>query len=301
MRICYTDKQFTEKTLAVIRMAENIMNEYALQGYSLTLRQLYYQFVARDLLPNTQRSYDRLGRIINDGRMAGLLDWDAIEDRTRNFEELAHWSSPASVIRSAAHSYHRDLWEGQEVRVEVWVEKEALAGVIERTCSELDIPWFACRGYVSQSEQWRAGQRIVQRNVPTVILHLGDHDPSGIDMSRDNNDRLQMFAQYDGVFETEVVRIALNMDQIDELNPPENPAKLSDSRAEDYIRKFGYSSWELDALPPTYIDSLIRINVDTYRDVDLFDEQFARQEEERRLLALVSENWKDVAGQFIDE
>jgi len=163
------------------------------------------------------------------------------------------------------------MWANQERRCEVWIEKEALAGVIEGVCRELDCPYFACRGYVSQSEQWRAGVRF-RGDQPTVIIHLGDHDPSGIDMTRDNADRLAMFA---GAHKTEVRRIALNADQVEQYEPPPNPAKETDSRFQEYERLYGDQSWELDALEPATIADLIRSEVESIRDPDLWDTKCA--------------------------
>ena len=264
----FIEKKFKAETRVVIDQANGIIDEYRAAGYTLTLRQLYYQFVARDLIPNTQRSYKRLGSIINDGRMAGYIDWDAIEDRTRNLERNAHWRSPQDGIQALRDQYRIDMWSNQPNRVEVWIEKEALIGVIEGVCTELDVPYFACRGYVSQSEQYRAGLRARsfynRASQDTVILHFGDHDPSGIDMTRDNYDRLRTFAGYRG--KPRVVRVALNMDQVHEYRPPPNPAKVTDSRFEGYRREFGDESWELDALEPSVIDALIREHVDAYRD-----------------------------------
>lgn len=273
-------------TLAIVAKANEIIADYAAQGFSLTLRQLYYQFVARDLIPNTERSYKRLGSIINDGRLAGLIDWSAIEDRTRNLRANPHWDDPASVIEAARQSYRIDMWENQPKRVEVWIEKEALAGVISGVCEELDVPYFSCRGYVSQSEQWRAGHRaryhFNRESQQTVILHLGDHDPSGIDMTRDNDDRLAMFAGYRGA--PNVQRIALNMDQIDEYGPPPNPAKFTDSRFESYVRDYGHQSWELDALEPRVLVELIREKVAIYRDEDLWAEKEAQFDNDMNVL-----------------
>jgi len=104
-KIMYEPKNFRRRTLAMIQVANDIIEEYAAMGFSLTLRQLYYQFVARGLIPNSERSYKNLGVIINDGRLAGLIDWDAIEDRTRNLQGNPHWNDPASIVRSAASSF----------------------------------------------------------------------------------------------------------------------------------------------------------------------------------------------------
>ena len=90
------------------------------------------------------------------------MDWSAIEDRTRNLESWRTFGTPQEAIVDAAETYRRDLWRDQAYRPEVWIEKEALVGVIEGVCNELNVPYFACRGYVSQSEQYRAGKRALR-------------------------------------------------------------------------------------------------------------------------------------------
>ena len=289
----FIDKNFNAKTEAVIDAANAIIAEYQAQGFSLTLRQLYYQFVARDILPNTLQSYKRLGNIVSDARLAGLIDWNAIEDRTRNRQSVSHWRSPASIIELCAQQYRIDKWDDQEHRVEVWIEKEALIGVIERVCRQYDVAWFACRGYVSQSEQYAAGKRFqayAADGQRPVILHLGDHDPSGIDMTRDNQQRLWTFSYQD----VEVRRIALNMDQVDEYGPPPNPAKLTDSRAEGYISRFGYDSWELDALDPKVIEELIQDQLLDLLDMDKFNDSRDIEAGERATLEDLSVNYDRV-------
>ena len=276
MKKTFIEKKFRPETLQVIEQANSIIREYSLQGYSLTLRQLYYQFVSRAMIPNTQRSYKRLGSIISDGRLAGLIDWSAIEDRTRGLKKLLHLDDPADAVQTIRDQYHIDMWENQEHRVEVWIEKEALTGVIAATCRELDVPYFACKGYVSQSEQYSAGMRArrtySKSSQGVIILHFGDHDPSGIDMTRDNADRLRMFAG-SKLISPEVRRLALNMDQVEQYNPPPNPAKQTDSRFDDYAELYGEDSWELDALEPAVINELIREEVDDIRDPDQWQDR----------------------------
>jgi hypothetical protein len=288
-KISYKPRKFSGEVEALIAQANRIIGEYVAQGYSLTLRQLYYQFVSRDLLPNNQQSYKRLGSIINDGRLAGLIDWNAIEDRTRNLHALPTWQEPAAIIDACAAQFRIDKWAAQPRRVEVWIEKEALAGVFERVCDDLQVPFFSCRGYTSQSEMWVAAQRlkrIVKAGQEPVILHFGDHDPSGMDMTRDIVDRLTLFTG--GVC---LERLALNMDQIEEYGPPPNPAKITDSRAAKYIDAHGDESWELDALEPDVLAGLVRSFVEAVRDDDLWQEAVERESEHRRLLGEVSARW----------
>lgn len=285
--------------LAVVKKANEIIAAYQRQGFTLTLRQLYYQFVSRDLIENNQKEYKRLGSILTDARLAGLVDWTAIEDRTRNLATLSHWGSPSEIIDACAAQYRVDRWEGQSHRVEVWIEKDALVGVIEGVCKELDVAFLSCRGYTSISEMWAAGQRFGRYHragQTPVILHFGDHDPSGIDMTRDIDDRLTTF-----MGGLEVKRLALNYSQVEQYGPPPNFAKVTDSRAKSYIERFGDESWELDALEPAVIAQLIRDGVGQFIDQDVWDETGRRQAEERRQLGLVAENFDAVVSRLEDE
>jgi len=292
-KIAYVDKNFRQSTLHTITIANGIIEEYIAQGFDLTLRQLYYQMVARGHIENSLKSYKNFGNIIDDARMTGLIDWLHIVDRTRNLQGNGHFDNPSDIMRAAVHSYRIDKWERQPHRVEVWIEKDALTGVIAPVCRRLDVAYFACRGYTSQSEMWAAARRmrryLDQDQVP-IILHLGDHDPSGIDMTRDVIDRLTLF-----MGGLTVDRLALNFNQVEEHQPPPNPAKLEDTRADAYIARFGLQSWELDALEPTVIAGLIEAAVRRFRDDDLWREAEAQEAEGLTLLRQASERWGDVA------
>lgn len=291
-KIKYIDKKFRENSLLMIAYINEVIDEYQEKGYDLTLRQVYYQLVAKDYIPNSERSYKNLGAIVNDGRLAGMIDWDAIIDRTRNLKGLGSDESPEEAISQASRTYRRDKWENQPYQIEVWVEKDALAGVVGQICSKHDVNYFSCRGYTSQSEMWRAARRLQyyeQIGKQVVLLHLGDHDPSGMDMSRDIVERLELFG-ITPIFK----RLALNMRQIKAYNPPPNPAKLSDSRSEGYINKFGYSSWELDALTPEQLDQLISSNIKKYIDQDLLKETEYREMRERRTMREIVRKWDEI-------
>ena len=305
-RIEYIPRNFSAKSLEIITVADGICREYAEQGLDLTLRQLYYQFVARGLLANKQTEYKRLGSLVNDARLAGLMDWDHLVDRLRDVEGWAFsgYDDPRELIEGLSSRYVVNLWEGQPSRVEAWVEKDALSGVLERASGTNRIPYFACRGYVSQSALWRAAQRIegyldepgVEQ---VVVLHLGDHDPSGIDMTRDIQSRvLYTFLRGDGYDEdrVEIRRIALNMDQVQTYNPPPNPAKLTDSRVGGYLARYGGSSWELDALNPTVLVDLVRSHIAAEVDPTLWAERQAKEREGERYLQLVERRWDDVVA-----
>lgn len=292
-RIAYEDWNPSAKTIEIIRVANTICADYHRQGYDLTLRQLYYQFVARDIIPNNQQSYKRLGNAIDKARKAGLLDWAYIVDRTRNLAGYRTYLDPSGIVDDMERDYHIDLWEDQATRVEVWVEKEALAGVISRASLPFGVDYFSCRGYVSQSELHAAAirhRRYERLGQDVVVIHLGDHDPSGIDMTRDVEDRLELFGA-----STRIERIALNRDQIDQYKPPPNPAKLTDSRAKGYIAEFGRSSWELDALNPDTLADLIRGRIERHMDADAYNERVDQQTSGRAELAKVADNWEAVS------
>lgn len=285
-KICYSSKNFSATSLDIIDKANVIIDDYLAQGFRLTLRQLFYQFVSRGLISNQQREYKRLGSIMNDARLAGMIDWDALEDRTRNLRSLSHWDSPSEIISACAQQFRVDKWKNQQYRPECWIEKDALIGVINGVCNELDVPHFSCRGYTSQSEMWAGAMRLrswIDNGQTPVILHFGDHDPSGVDMTRDIRERLEMF-----MGGTTVDRLALNMNQIEDYNPPPNPAKLTDSRSNAYIAEFGNESWELDALEPQVMVDLIRDYIENLRDNGAWGEAEEEEQEARHKIQEVA-------------
>ena len=247
---CFRHRRFREASLRLITLLSSIASDYAADSMKLTVRQLYYQCVARGWIENNEREYQKIIRLLTDAREAGLFDWDAIEDRGREVVMRQCWSSPAEILEAAASSYHEDRWELQDVRVVVVLEKAALAGIVDTVCKDLDTPLLAARGYSSATLFYEiAKERIrpaLEHGQGVVVLHLGDHDPSGLDMTRDLQDRLSLYASAT----VDVRRVALNLDQVAAFQPPPNPAKESDKRFEAYRREYGDQCWELDALPP---------------------------------------------------
>jgi hypothetical protein len=299
MKQKFIDHKFTKASLALIEQANKILNEYNQQGLTLSLRQLFYVFVSRDLIENTQREYKKIGDVISNARLAGLVDWGMMEDRTRFMRGPNSWDSPDEILESVATQYREDLWRNQPYRPEVWIEKDALVGVIERVCYKFRVKFFACRGYSSQSAQYEAGKRFeqyLQNGQKPIVLHLGDHDPSGLDMTRDNRERVSMFA---GKM-IELRRLALNMDQVEEYNPPPNAAKETDSRATDYIEAHGDSSWELDALEPSVINDLIEAELLSLIDEEKWKADKAQEEERKKLLAQLPSKWKAIS-EYLEE
>lgn len=273
MKEKFEDHKFTPQSLKQIGTINAILEEYRRMRFKLSLRQLYYQLVARDYIENSVRSYKRTGELVATARMAGLIDWDMIEDRNRETIMNTHWESPAEIIRAAANGFRIDRWTGQEHYCEVMVEKDALSGILLPVCRELDVRFSANKGYSSASAMYEAGKRFRRVAMDTEstaveyhLFYLGDHDPSGIDMTRDVRERLITFVGLDDDFPLQVHRLALNYDQVEQWNPPENPAKETDSRYADYARRYGESSWELDAVEPRTLANLLREAILEYID-----------------------------------
>jgi hypothetical protein len=255
MKIKYLDKNFQQASLDRIELCNSIIEQYQDKGLRLTLRQLYYQLVTHNALPNIERSYKNLSTLVSDARLAGLMNWDAIEDRVRQPRRQSEFSNLEELIKVAIQSYRLPRWEGQDYYCELWVEKDALAGVLAPLASEFHVTLMVNRGYSSQSAMFESAERFNEADGRMPILfYLGDHDPSGEDMVRDIEDRLKMF----GVVDIQVKKVALTMEQVEYYNPLPNPAKKSDPRASAYINKHGGSSWEIDALPPEILSGLVR-------------------------------------------
>jgi len=330
----YINKKVSAERQQVMEAANAICEQYAEQGLVLTLRQLYYQFVARGLIPNQQREYNRLGDICGDARMLGIMDWEHLIDRTRNLASWKTYKGPEEALKELAEKYHRDMWAPQGQRIEVWVEKDAAIGVIEGVCSANSVPYFSCRGYVSMSEMHEAAQRLrwhIEAGNQVTILHVGDHDPSGIDMTRDIEDRLRQFISRDwaglhmglgahtrGHIRASMVRhmqgkapedrlitgapwrikrIALNHDQVERYDPPPNPAKKTDARYERYVAETGLDeSWELDALEPSILQDLIGDEIDLIRDEPKWAEEEFTLATEKQTLTGVANYWTEVTN-----
>lgn len=297
----YTPIRSQKATLDILEKANKITDSWRAKGFTLTLRQIYYRFIALDIFPadwidpeynkkhglppntkNTLRNYKRLGDILVAGRRGGRIDWDAMEDRTRNLLGLQHWVSPENGLAWLSDRYRIQKWVSQKVRVEVWIEKDALLGIFEKICCkpEIDVEYFSCRGYNSDSEMWGASQRILwyakEKKQHTLILQFSDHDPSGLDMTRDIRDRLKLFQ-----CKATIKRIALNLAQVKKFKLPPNPAKETDIRFKSYAEKFGNESWEIDALEPDYLSDLVRREVMRIRNKKRWARETSREKKQQ--------------------
>lgn len=290
MKKLFRAVSFSAESQERIEQANAIIIDYLNQGLKLTLRQLYYQFVSRGTIPNTERSYKNLGNLISKGRLAGLIDWDAIEDRIRVPMKPVEFENPEQLVDTAVQLYRLPRRRGQKHYVELWVEKDALAGVLSPIAEERHITLMVNRGYSSSSAMYESASRMLQaceknESDDVTVLYLGDMDPSGQDMVRDVADRLALF----GV-DLETRKLALTMDQVDQYKPPPNPAKMTDSRAKGYVGKYGNESWEVDALRPEVLRSIIESEITSLTDQAPIDKWIKLEEEDKARLRSVAKD-----------
>ena len=285
MKTQYKEINFRTDSLSKIELANEIISHY--DGLKLTLRQLYYQFVTRNAIPNKENAYNSLGNLISNARLAGLLDWEAIEDRVRIPRIPIDFEDIQDLVKAALQSYRLPRWEGQDWYVELWCEKDAVSNILEPMAKKYHIVQMVNRGYSSQSAMHDTADRFLSQDDSKrkVLLYLGDHDASGEDMVRDIRERLAMF----GVTLT-VDKIALTFEQVKQYNLIPNPAKLTDTRSKAYINKFGNESWELDALPPDVLHQLIEQAILNVLDVEKMNDVLEKEQIDKELLTGLVDN-----------
>lgn len=300
-----------KKNIVRLSQINVIIEEYREQGYKLTLRQLYYQLVSRDIIPNNVREYDKIGNILTKGRMAGIVDWDSIEDRVRTPRLPYQVEDQQDAMKDTVNHYRLDRQKNQVNYIELWVEKDALSNVLSVKTRHYHVRLMVNRGYSSCTAMYDAFNRIAwafQEGKETVtIYYLGDFDPSGLDMCRDIKDRLTEFLVNSDAFihnmgfsgteectefvEThfELKPIGLTAEQIKLYNPPPNPAKMSDPRAAWYVEKYGNTSWEVDALNPDILHSIIDENIKDMIDEEKFQEVIEQEDSDKKELSKLFE------------
>ena len=279
----YRDHRFQKRSLEMIARVNQIIDEYEAHGFILIIRQIFYQFVARGWMENKLARYSALSWTITNGRDSGLIDWDAIEDRSRAIQRVTTWENPAEILADAARWYKEDLWATQPRYIEIWVEKDSLAGVFEAVHRDYRVPVYPHRGDDSTSMMRAAGVRLAEKidqGSEPLILQFTDHDPTGLDMRRDVEERLARYARQP----IEVRVLGLTRAQVNRLQPPPNPAKEKDPRYKAYVAEHGPLCWELDALSPDLLERLAREAIEDELDHDAWRRALAHEQRNRRKL-----------------
>lgn len=296
----------TDKTMGLVDAVNAVQKTLRKDDiWEASLRQVYYQLVSEKVIPNKMTAYNRLQDVITKARYAGLVDWDFIKDRGRIPKKPPEYKDLNDLLDAAIWSYELDYWKDQAVRPVVMVEKQALEGVLWQALGGLHVRLLVNKGYSSASAiygfaEW-VRKVIMDHGQKVRVLYLGDHDPSGLDMVRDVDDRVMEFLkpadvqELDLIGETEddwawkleeedfftVEHVALKRDQVRKHSLEPDPAKLSDSRAAEYIKTYGKKSWELDALPPRVLMDMTKSAVmATMSNPRLFDAVKAREKTE---------------------
>lgn len=300
MKEQFRDINFSEKRSYLLNKSIQVINQYDRLKIKLTLRQLYYQLVSKDFIPNKVSEYQKLSKLISDARYAGHIDWNAIEDRIRVPWRHAQWKSINDILQTAHDQFRLHRWDDQEYYVELWSEKDALTSILKPIADEWHNHYCMNRGYGSSTAMYDLSKRIlnaINKEKKCVVLYLGDHDPSGLDMVRDIETRVKEFlTPYVDVDDDDyqffkMEAIALTYKQVQKYNPPPNPAKITDPRAGSYISKYGRNSWEVDALDPEVMMDLVNQSIEKYCNVDLLDN--IKEEEEE-----LKESLRDFMGHF---
>ena len=292
MKEKYREVTFHKESKVILAQLLDIVDEYATQEIKLTLRQLYYQLVARGFIENKEREYKKISRILKRARYGGVVDWESIEDRSRTPKIPYHFESIPDFIKRMMYSFKRDRWDGQDYYLELMTEKDALSSVLSPIVHEkYHMGFNVVHGYSSITSIYDMSKRFMEAlnaGKKGVLLYVGDHDPSGLDMVRDVRGRLSELLRYVPV---DVIPVALTMDQIHEFNPPPNPAKITDSRAKSYIEQYGAASWEVDALRPDVLIRFVEEAILGYLDVGIMNEVVKREQKQVEELRYIAENF----------
>ena len=281
----YISVDFRGESRSLLTDCNDIIALYQGQGLRLTLRQLYYQLVSRNIIPNQERAYKKLGGLVSQGRLAGVIDWEAIEDRIRVPQRVTEWDSPLAIMQAVVSQYRLPRWPTQPRYVELWVEKDALSGVLLPISRQYHVTLMTNRGYSSQSAMKESAERLENACLDgreATIFYVGDLDPSGEDMVRDVEDRLRLLTR-DRV-SLAVIKLAITFSQVQQYNPPPNPTKLTDSRAKGFIAKYGASSYEADALPPDVLAGIVRGAIEKGIDTLAWEKVVKAEERDKALL-----------------
>ena len=252
----------------------------------MTVRQVFYQATVRGIVDKNEKSYAKVQQVLAKMRRDETLPFEWIVDNTRDRNHPFTFDSVEDALAYTARHYRKSLWKDAGVYVEIWLEKDALAGVIEDITSKYDVSLMVARGYSSLSFLHEAAEEIDLKDCPVYIYHLGDYDPSGVNAGEKIEEDLQEFAPMaDITFE----RIAVTEEQIEEWDLPTRPTKQSDSRAKNFDSN---TSVELDAIEPRRLRKLVEDVIKRHLKPKRYKELLAEEEKERTLI-------DDVAIRFV--
>lgn len=278
----YAEWRPQTSTRALLEDVDDVLDRYQ-EHLPLTIRQVFYALVGAERLDKSELAYARLGEHLNRARRAGLIDFDAIRDdgvRTivaDAYQDVEHFHENTAW---RARNYRRDRQSGQPLRLEVWSEAAGMLGQLARVARDYSVPVFSASGFASLSAVWMIAGRVLQRDVPTVILHVGDLDPSGESIFAAIAEDAAAFVRADRTIHTtrlDAVRVALTREQVDEHTLPTAPAKATDSRS----GRWTGGTCQLEALPPDTLAEIVREAIEEHLDLDRYDREVDAERDDR--------------------
>ncbi len=275
-------KRAPRSTRAQVLDRRTALHDIIEAGYPMTVRQVFYQATVRNVVPKTEAGYGMIKTDLTLMRRAGLLPYAWLADNTRWQRKPQTFNGITEALEDTARLYRKALWSGADCYVEIWLEKDALSGVLYPVTSLYDVPLMVARGYASLSLLHSAAEYIANLDVPAYIYHLGDFDPSGVNAAEKIEQTLRELAPYAQiVFE----RLAVTPWQIRLWDLPTRPTKQTDSRA----KGFGAISVELDAIEPNQLRQIIQETIEQHLPAHQLAVLRAAEKSERAtLLELVS-------------
>ncbi len=257
-----------KQSLKLLAQVKEIIESYEV---AITLRQLYYQLVARQIIPNQQQYYAKLSRLCVIGRDEGLLPEDAFADRLRQIDKLNSWLDLADYMDTVKRAYRKNKWQNQDTYIEIWTEKDALRGVLTEITHFYDVALLVARGQISRTEIYKAYCRYrqqVQDGKACYLYYCGDFDPSGLSIYHSLVERITSHGEYGQCINFE--RIALTPEQIEAYDLPSDPAKDQDPNYKRFVSEYGDRVVELDALPPDVLRDIVEECIRQHIDQSLF-------------------------------
>ena len=277
--------KWTDRQIEKLNHVKSILNEW-IDYLPLTLRQVYYQLVSKEIIKNVVSEYTMLSNMLKWARIDGYIPWEAIEDRVRAVHFGRGWNDKKSFVENEVANfldgYRRHLMNGQDKFIEVWIEKDALSSIFSRLTNQYCISTVVCRGFSSVTFLNDFKERIEEnreRGQNPVMLYFGDFDASGLEMLPAMQETL---LNEMGINSIEFKRIALTKQDITDYNLPNDPnaVKKTDTRYKKFIDKHGTYAVELDALPPNILEQKIKTAIESEIDIDLFNSQIEIENQE---------------------
>jgi len=282
----------------IVQASLDVLRQY---DTAITLRQLYYRLVSRQIFPNTENSYKRLSRMMVLARESRDLPINCLEDRSRRVlgrGDVGYTSAQdflkqrIASLQDSWRGFMMPRWEDQPNYILIGLEKDALSRLVSDIANQYSVRTFPTRGYPSFTYVHRMASYIRGRmkDKPTVVLYFGDFDPSGVDIERDLTDRLRKYEAGD----FKVRRVALTREQIVRYSLPPMPVKRSDARTPSFVASYGDEAVELDALDPNTLKLLVARSIASYIDLDAWRKKEDEIESLRQWIRKKLENMENL-------